>query len=75
MALPLSYGGLSLQSYRWVFASMNAGREARETYLPEPTFTANDALNAEGLTTATGAPWTGNNVAKAQQRLRATLAA
>lgn len=28
-----------------------------------------DALNAEGHTTATGAPWTVNTVAKAQQRL------
>ncbi|MEZ0141041.1 recombinase family protein [Microbacterium sp. NRRL B-14842] len=30
-----------------------------------------DTLNAEGLTTATGKPWTGNAVAKVQQRLSA----
>lgn len=30
-----------------------------------------ETLNAEGLTTATGKPWTGNAVAKVQQRLRA----
>lgn len=34
-----------------------------------------DALNAEGLTTATGLPWSAGTVARAQQRLSAVLAA
>lgn len=34
-----------------------------------------DALNAEGLTTATGLPWSAGTVARAQQRLRTALAA
>ena len=34
-----------------------------------------DALNAEGLTTATGLPWSAGTVARAQQRLSGALAA